>query len=190
MHDIQNDIDAFLRGVDAALRQELKQADPATLQLVFKHFRSRMVNKMANELRVVRQGFKNAGKINALCSHLPEKLALLRDRSMHCVTGDVKYPDPEPGERTVYLVTFPQGLKLGVYRDFLKKNGLRMLNPLAFFDFLAQSSVSGKEPVCCHWHVGSQAYSMTFDPINKVVRTSAARSPERKDTWYICEPLL
>lgn len=190
MYDRQESIDAFMKDVDQALRQELGQADPETLKLVFHHFHRRMVNMMANELRVVRQGFKVVGKVRALRSHLPEKLGLLRDRSIRCVTGDVTYPDSELGERTVYLITFPEGLKLGAYKNFLNKNGLRMLDPLAFFDFLAQSDVSGKGLVCCHWHVGSHAYSMTFDPINRVVRTSSAHAPERKDSWYICEPII
>ncbi len=190
MYNIQESIDAFMADVDRALRQELGQTDPETLKLVFRHFRRRMVSKMANELRVVRQGFKTAGKIKALRSNLPEKLARLRDRSVRCTGSEVKYPDSELGERTVYLITFPEGLKPGAYRDLLKRNGLQMLDPLAFLDFLGQSSVSGKEPICSYWHVGSQVYSMIFDPVNLVLRTSSAQAPERKDSWYICEPII
>lgn len=186
----QDAIDTFLKDVDQALRLELAQTNPDILKLVFRHFHRRAVSKMANELRVIRQGFKVAGKIKALRSDLPEKLLRLKDRSVHCISSEVKYPEPELGERTVYLITFPERLKLNAYRDLLKKNGLRMLDPLAFLDFLGQSDVSGKEPICCHWHVGSQVYSMIFDPVNLVVRISPGQMPERKDSWYICEPTL
>lgn len=184
----QQAIDTFLKDVEQGLRLELAQANPEILELIFLHFHRRMVSKLVNELRVTRQGFKLAGRVKALPGTLPEKLSRLKDRSIRHVIGEAKYPNAELGERTVYLVSFPDGLKLGAYRDLLKKYRLKMLDPLAFLDFLAQTEASRTEVIRCLWHVGSQAYSMLFDPESMSVSISLAQSSERKGCWYICEP--